>query len=145
MKIKIQILTCFLLASCNSQLHKINDVSDIEKLAGALNIELQMEKIEPICSEIGLQQVEKFLESKSEHEQTEYILKVGSYLGECIIKSYGGEWVEHEPGIWGIKLSENNLVFPIGKVRKFVNDPTGESFSSMYEIIPVVFELNKKP
>lgn len=144
MKTAIQMLAVLSLISCGSNSDKITNVSDLKSLAEALSIELQMAKIEPICSESGLQEIEQFLESKSEAAQQQYVPKIGAYVGECIIESYGGEWIEHQPGIWGIKLSDNNLLFPLGKVQKFVNDPTGDSFASMYGIIPIVFKLNKK-
>jgi hypothetical protein len=113
-------------------------------LATNFGVELKQAKIEPVCNKVGLQQVEEFLERKSEAEQQQYVLRVGAYLGDCIIKSYGGEWIEYEPGIWGVKLSDKNFVFPIGKVQKFVDDPTSDSFSSLYAMIPIVFKLDPK-
>jgi hypothetical protein len=142
MKTAIQILTCSFLISCASNSVKISNASDLKNLAGVFRIELQLAKINPVCSEQGLQEIEKFLESKSEAEQQEYVLKIGTYLGECIIESYGGQWIEREPGIWGIKLSDGNLVFPIGKVQKFVNDPKVNSFSSFYGVIPMLLKKN---
>lgn len=136
MKTTLQILTAIFLISCGANSNEITNAADLARLAGALNSELQAANIEHVCSETGLQEVENFLEKKPENEQREYVLKVGAYLGECIIESYGGEWIEYEPGVWGIKLSEG-VVFPIGKVEKFVADPTADSFSSFYAIIPM--------
>ena len=143
MKTILQIFAAIFLISCGANSNEITNAADLARLSGALNSELQAANIEHVCSETGLQEVENFLEKKPENEQREYVLKVGAYLGECIIESYGGEWIEHEPGVWGIKLSEA-VVFPIGKVEKFVADPTADSFSSFYAIIPTVVKLNQK-
>ncbi|MBC6610544.1 hypothetical protein H8B15_06400 [Hymenobacter sp. BT507] len=134
------VLCCFV--SCTDKSDKITGVSDIQNLAGAFGIELQSAEIRPVCSEAGLQEVETFLESKPETEQQKYVLKTGAYLGECIISSYGGKWIEHEPGIWAVKLSDNNIIFPFTKVQKFVDDPSGDSFSSLYGIIPIISKIN---
>ena len=146
MKATVQILICIFLVSCEIKSDRITSTTDLKLLVSDFNVELQQAKLETVCNKSGLQRVEEFLESKSEAEQQQYVLKVGAYLGNCIIESYGGEWIEYEPGIWGIKLSEKNFVFPIGKVQKFVDDPTGDSFSSFYAMIPIVFKLDiKKP
>jgi hypothetical protein len=76
--------------------------------------------------------------------QEQYILSAGAYLGECLIQTYGGEWIEHEPGVWGVKFKDDLVTFPIGKVQKFVEDPTGDSFASLYASVPMIIELNKK-
>jgi hypothetical protein len=36
---------------------------------------------------------------------------LGSFLGECIRKQFGGEWVERAEG-WAICFNETNCVFP---------------------------------
>lgn len=128
-------------AACRPSSDEPHDVDTIQTLAREFSAELQTAKINPVCSEAGLQEVEKYLESKPEAAQQQYVPKVGAYLGECIIRSYGGQWVEQQPDVWAVKLSDNNLVFPFGKVQKFVTDPSGDSFSSLYGIIPIVFKL----
>ena len=38
----------------------------------------------------------------------------GSFLGECVARCYGGEWME-EDGMWNVVFSPGNAVFPFGK------------------------------
>jgi hypothetical protein len=64
---------------------------------------------------------------------------LGSYLGECIIKIYGGVWREHD-GTVGVFFDDSNAVFPFTKVRKqFENgrDP-GDSILGLFDMIDPV-------
>lgn len=65
---------------------------------------------------------------------------VGSFLGECIIANYGGEWREAE-GPWGVFFSGRNdrsAAFPLNKVRKHILNGEGDSMLSFYDVLPVV-------
>jgi hypothetical protein len=62
----------------------------------------------------------------------------GSYLGECVIKCYGGYW-ENENGQWRVSFNENNAVYPFAKVRKQFENGAEDSIKSFFEVIPVVF------
>src|SRR5215813_12167723 len=66
---------------------------------------------------------------------------IGSYLGECVIREYGGEWREHEDG-WGVFFDEKNAVFPFVKVHKQFQQGLdgGESILGFFDLIgPVIF------
>jgi hypothetical protein len=66
---------------------------------------------------------------------------LGSYLGECVIRCYGGRW-EQEDGHWRVGFDAANAVYPFAKVQKqFLNGP-GDSIRSFFETIPVVFALD---
>lgn len=61
---------------------------------------------------------------------------IGSYLGECIIRTYGGVWREHD-GAWGVFFNESNAAFPFNKVRKQLENGVegGDSILSFFEVI----------
>ena len=65
---------------------------------------------------------------------------LGSYLGECIIRSYGGHWAVGEDG-WRVEFDEKNAAFPFAKVQKqFANGiEAGDSVYSFFTAIPLVF------
>ena len=138
------ILVTLVIGSCRTNAERIKDAADLKRMADEFAMDLEMEGIEPTCSEAGLQEVEKFLEGKSESVQQQYVLIAGAYLGECLIETYGGQWIEHEPEVWGVKFNDDLVTFPIGKVQKFVEDPMGDSFASLYATVPRIIELNKK-
>ena len=64
---------------------------------------------------------------------------IGSYLGECVIHTYGGAWREHD-GDWGVFFNDSNAAFPFSKVRKqFDNGVSGgDSILGFFDIIPEV-------
>jgi hypothetical protein len=60
---------------------------------------------------------------------------IGSFLGECIIASYGGRWKQSEKGAWGVYFENNSAAFPFAKVQKaFSEDGHADSIASFYRI-----------
>ncbi len=90
--------------------------------------------------------VEEFLEEQRRKPHTstadnERLLQlVGSYLGECLIRTYGGAWRD-DGNDWGIFFDELNAAFPFRKARKqFENGlEAGESILGLFEAIPIIF------
>lgn len=68
---------------------------------------------------------------------------LGSYLGECIIRCYGGYW-ENKEGQWQVSFDEKNAAYPFAKVQKQFNNGPGDSIKSFFEVIPVVFASSLK-
>ena len=62
----------------------------------------------------------------------------GSYLGECIIRCYGGQW-ENQDGEWRVKFDDGNAAYPFAKVQKQFEFGAEDSIRSFYEVIPVLF------
>jgi hypothetical protein len=62
---------------------------------------------------------------------------LGSYLGECVIRIYGGQWRLNEELGWGVWLSDGNMVFPFNKVQKLFKNGLegGDSILSFVRII----------
>lgn len=65
---------------------------------------------------------------------------VGAYLGECIIRNYGGQWRAGDDGQWGVYFDAENAAFPVAKVAKQFANGAEDSIYSFYRTIPVVFE-----
>ncbi|MEA2206873.1 MAG: hypothetical protein QOE77_3649 [Blastocatellia bacterium] len=63
---------------------------------------------------------------------------LGSYLGECIIKCYGGYWHNKE-GQWCVCFNEGNFVYPFNKMQKQFENGAEDSIHSLFTIIPLVF------
>lgn len=79
-------------------------------------------------------------------EKTHRLVQVyGSYLGECIIHCYGGEWRESE-GTFGVFFDDDNAAFPFAKVEKQFNNgaEVGDSISSFYRCIPLLFKREER-
>ena len=72
----------------------------------------------------------------------------GSFLGECIVRCYGGKWRQRD-GVWCIEFDEKNVAFPFGKVQKQMENGLEDGIASFFTVIPLVFKLKtpieKKP
>ena len=60
---------------------------------------------------------------------------LGSFLGTCIIETYGGAWQDTEHG-WAVVLDGDLAVFPFNKVLKHLTEGAGDSVLSLFNGIP---------
>jgi hypothetical protein len=70
---------------------------------------------------------------------------LGSFVGECIIRSFGGTWVERE-GWWGVKVRDQLWACPFSKIQnQFENGPT-DSVGSLFALFQILEQnLKEKP
>ena len=63
----------------------------------------------------------------------------GSFLGECIARTYGGEWLEREEG-WAVTVQGTNRIdsFPLNKVAKQFDNGESDSIHSFFTAIPLL-------
>ena len=92
--------------------------------------------------EAGVRWLDGYVQRLHERGDTELNAKLvsnlGSFLGECIIRSYGGVWAEID-GQWGVQFDERNAVYPFNKVSKQLESGSDDSVLSLFTMIPVVF------
>ena len=77
-------------------------------------------------------------------ESTKHMLQsvLGSYLGECICRTYGGQWFQHPEFGWGVRISDKLTAFPMNKVGKQLADADGQSVLPFFTTIR---NLRKSP
>ncbi|XYH92783.1 hypothetical protein ACMHYB_33560 [Sorangium sp. So ce1128] len=63
---------------------------------------------------------------------------LGSYLGESIIRTYGGRWSFGEYG-WCVEFDARNAAYPFAKVQKQFSNGSGDSIYSFFSAIPILF------
>lgn len=63
---------------------------------------------------------------------------LGSFLGECIVRTFGGEWAEGD-GTWYVRFDDRNVAYPLTKVAKHLEHGAEDSVLSFFTAIPVVF------
>jgi hypothetical protein len=63
--------------------------------------------------------------------------RLGSYLGTCIIETYGGAWQETEHG-WAVVLDGDLAVFPFNKTLKHLTEGAADSILSLFNSIPAL-------
>ena len=80
-----------------------------------------------------------------QHEQGDPTLRpklvqtLGSFLGECIVRSLGGHW-DRDGGTWAIRFDKRNAAFPFAKVQKHLDNGGGDSVLGFYQSIRVIFK-----
>src|SRR5690606_26633646 len=70
------------------------------------------------------------------------IHSLGSFIGQCIIKNYGGHWqVDQETQAICIEFDDKNKIFPFAKTAKQFENGPEDSVYSFYTIIPTLFKI----
>ncbi|MGO8816678.1 MAG: hypothetical protein ACLQVG_18735 [Terriglobia bacterium] len=77
---------------------------------------------------------------QDEATREELVNVLGSFLGECIVRRYGGAWTQRE-GIWCVAFDSHNVAFPFAKVAKQMENGRegGDGIGGFFSIIPEVF------
>ena len=120
----------------------MKDLQDIALRAKAsLCIEYNLE---------GVRYVEQFIEDYRSlpnitlDDKKDSALFLGSYLGECIIHNYGGEWsTDKELNLVCVRFDEKNCVFPLTKTLKQLQNGKEDSVYEFYRAIPLLFKLDR--
>jgi len=71
---------------------------------------------------------------------------LGSFLGECIIRCYGGTRRRDEHG-WAIHFDDSNAAYPLNKVQKQFDNGVdgGDSILSFFDSVGPLFHRREKP
>ena len=68
----------------------------------------------------------------------------GSFLGESIIRCFGGRWKQHESGMWCVAFNDEDMAFPFAKVAKQMDNGLEDwSMASPEKRIEAVWTLTK--
>ncbi|MGH2552800.1 MAG: hypothetical protein ACRDEB_03745 [Chitinophagaceae bacterium] len=89
--------------------------------------------------------IERNKNSFDKEQSSGLINSLGSFLGQCIINNYGGQWrVDNETGSVAVVFDDNNIAYPFAKVSKQFDNGLEDSVYSFYSVIPSIFKLDKK-
>lgn len=118
-------------------------MKDFEELAEMVKNELNLS-----YDAQSVKFVEGFIERQRNHfdaqERKGLINSIASFLGQCIIKNYGGRWqFDQETQSVCIALDDENKVFPFQKVTKQFDNGLEDSVYSFYTIIPLIFKIDR--
>ena len=117
----------------------MNDIKNLaETIRTQLNLKYNAESVKYLEGFIERVKIEM-----NEEELKGLINSCSAFLGECIIKKYGGQWVNHD-GEMAIAFDDENKVFPLTKVEKQFKNGLEDSIYSLYNSIPKVFDIKKK-
>lgn len=65
-------------------------------------------------------------------------ISLGSFLGECIICTHGGQWARMD-GMVGVKFDDKNAAFPFAKASKHLDNGDGDNVLSFFNSIPTIY------
>ena len=89
--------------------------------------------------------IERNKSSITKEESKGLINSLGSFLGQCIIENYGGQWqLDNDTGSVAIVFDDNNKAYPFAKVSKQFDNGLEDSVYSFYNVIPTVFKFDKR-
>lgn len=101
-------------------------------------------KIEFGYNEESVRWLEGYIErlrksGKFEDSKSQFIGVFGSYLGECIIRCYGGSW-ENREGDFLVVFDDKNWVLPFNRVRKQWENGLEDGIGILFKSIPEIFK-----
>lgn len=68
----------------------------------------------------------------------------GSFLGECIVRCYGGNWTERG-GVWCVTFEGDNVAYPFAKVSKQMEHGLEDGIGGLFRAVPVLFKDQVRP
>jgi len=78
---------------------------------------------------------------ESEDTKNKLTSVFGSFLGECIVRCYGGTWKQRD-GVWCVAFDDKNIAFPLAKVAKQMENGLEDGIASYFSVIPIVFKAH---
>ena len=92
----------------------------------------------------GFIERQRVREDMTDEEKDRLVNMIGSYLGECIIRTYGGEWCEAQD-TWGVRVNEKLTAFPFAKVQKQYDNGIegGDSILSFFDGVGPLMKHNE--
>ncbi len=66
------------------------------------------------------------------------LTQIGCFLGETLIRRYGGEWVITDGGVLGVRLRSQAIAFPFEKVLKQFQNGTTDSIWGFFKMAEVL-------
>ena len=85
----------------------------------------------------GVQWLNSFIQQLHEEgtlPSEELVSALGSYLGECIIACFGGQWSQVN-GVWCVKFDDRNVAYPFAKVAKQLEHGSEDSVLGFFDAV----------
>lgn len=94
----------------------------------------------PAFDEAAVRVLTDFIETQREAlgavDRPNVINALGCFLGECVIRTYGGSWQHNAAGVMGIQLGDHTFVRPFEHVDRQLTHGLAESVVGFYRSVP---------
>jgi hypothetical protein len=84
--------------------------------------------------------IEKHRATFDDSTREELISLFGSFLGETIIKTYGGDWKYNPEFGWGVDIRARVTVFPFNTTRNHFELGEEDSIAALFALIPSLIQ-----
>jgi hypothetical protein len=84
-----------------------------------------------------IERVRQCGEFRDEQVQDRLVSAFGAFLGECVVRCYGGVWAERDE-TWCVAFPGDNFVFPFAKVSKQMKHGLVNGIGSFFRALAVV-------
>ncbi|WP_092127025.1 hypothetical protein [Polaromonas sp. YR568] len=74
----------------------------------------------------------------SEESKEKLTDSLGAFLGECICRTFNGQWVEYPKGEWMVRVDPGVSVYPFRKARKQLAGEETNSVADLFDAIPAM-------
>lgn len=89
--------------------------------------------------------INRLRESLAPDKRSGLTSTLASFVGECIIRTYGGTWAQKD-GWWGVQVSGRIWACPFAKIEKQFQNGPEDSVASFFTCISVLDKhLAEKP
>jgi hypothetical protein len=80
----------------------------------------------------------------SPEERESLVSALGAFLGEALLRQYGGQWVERD-GTWGVQLHDRRWISPFHKIdERFETHRESESIADLFEGGPLLERIQEQ-
>lgn len=77
-------------------------------------------------------------------ERESLVSALGAFLGEALLRKYGGQWVEHQ-GTWGVQLDGRPWISPFHAIdERFEAHRATDSIANLFHGGPLLQNLRKQ-
>lgn len=80
----------------------------------------------------------------SREERESLVSALGAFLGEALLRKYGGQWIEHQ-GTWGVQLDGRPWISPFHKIdERFEPHRVSDSIADLFHGGPLLQHLREQ-
>ncbi|KUG09425.1 hypothetical protein [Solirubrum puertoriconensis] len=111
-------------------------MEELRAAAEAVRQQLNVSAFDEAAVQILAEFIEKQRQDIGDADKPNVVNALGCFLGECIIRAFGGQWIHNEAGVVGIQLGAHTFVRPFEHVDRQLTHGLAESVSGFYQSVP---------
>ncbi|GAB2957429.1 hypothetical protein GCM10027048_24960 [Hymenobacter coalescens] len=111
-------------------------MEELRAAAEAVRQQLNVPAFDEAAVQVLTDFIEKQREALGSADRPNVVNALGCFLGECIIRAFGGSWQHNAAGVMGIQLGAHTFVRPFEHVDRQLTHGLTESVVGFYQSVP---------